>query len=64
MTREPTRSIQTGLNALGYSPSPIDGYYGKNTREAPGRRLAAGGQMPRRSPDMRDGPEGPTGRSS
>ncbi|MCG6111344.1 MAG: N-acetylmuramoyl-L-alanine amidase [Paracoccus sp.] len=44
MTREPIRSIQNGLNALGYSPGPIDGYYGKNTREATERWLAAGGR--------------------
>lgn len=44
MTREPTRSIQTGLNALGYSPGPIDGYFGDKTRAAAEDWLAAGGK--------------------
>ncbi|MFN7002170.1 MAG: N-acetylmuramoyl-L-alanine amidase [Roseinatronobacter sp.] len=44
MTREPIRSIQTGLNALGYEPGAIDGLYGKRTRDAAERWLAAGGK--------------------
>lgn len=44
MTREPIRSIQTGLNALGHAPGPIDGLYGNRTREATERWLAAGGR--------------------
>ncbi|SCY61193.1 peptidoglycan recognition protein family protein [Paracoccus tibetensis] len=44
MTREPIRSIQTGLNALGHEPGPIDGLFGRNTREAAERWMAAGGK--------------------
>lgn len=44
MTREAIRSIQTGLNTLGHNPGPVDGLFGKNTREAAERWLAAGGK--------------------
>ncbi|WP_304617850.1 peptidoglycan recognition protein family protein [Paracoccus sp. (in: a-proteobacteria)] len=44
MTREPIRSIQTGLNALGYQPGPIDGLFGGRTRAAAEGWLAAGGK--------------------
>ncbi|WP_411839051.1 N-acetylmuramoyl-L-alanine amidase [Paracoccus sp. ME4] len=44
MTREPIRSIQTGLNALGYSPGALDGLFGAKTRAAAESWLAAGGK--------------------
>lgn len=44
MTREPIRSIQTGLNTLGHNPGPIDRLFGNNTRVAAERWLANGGR--------------------
>jgi len=45
MTREPTRAIQTGLAALGYSigAAGADGLFGPDTRGAAEAWLAAGG---------------------
>jgi hypothetical protein len=43
-TREALRKIQTGLDALGHEPGPIDGLWGGRTRSAIDRLLAAGGQ--------------------
>ncbi|MEE2860873.1 MAG: N-acetylmuramoyl-L-alanine amidase [Pseudomonadota bacterium] len=43
MSREAIRSIQIGLNTLGYKPGKIDGLFGPNTEEAAERWLAAGG---------------------
>ncbi|MGR3471212.1 MAG: N-acetylmuramoyl-L-alanine amidase [Paracoccus sp. (in: a-proteobacteria)] len=44
MSREAIRSIQTGLNTLGYKPGKINGLFGPNTEEAAERWLAAGGK--------------------
>lgn len=44
MTREPIRLIQTGLNALGYSPGALDGLFGARTRAAAESWLTAGGK--------------------
>lgn len=43
MSKAATSLIQTGLRDLGYKPGVIDGLFGKNTREAAGAWLAAGG---------------------
>lgn len=50
MTREPIRSIQTGLTALGHEPGPVDGLFGNRTRQATERWLAAGGRAARTDP--------------
>lgn len=44
MSREAIRSIQTGLNTLGYEPGPIDGLYGNRTRDAALAWVAANGK--------------------
>lgn len=43
MSKDATRSIQTGLNTLGYDPGPLDGVYGSKTRTAAERWIAANG---------------------
>ena len=44
MTRDAIRSIQTGLDALGHQPGPLDGLFGRQTRRATEGWLAADGR--------------------
>ena len=56
LKREALRKIQSGLEALGHGPGPLDGLWGARTRSALEGLLAAGGREA--------GPPGPPVRSS